>query len=1283
MANLYVDVDERSTDRLRSTLRRLRNTGRYFLNLRDDDDPVQYLLDVLFPDGALRVWHVANVSLDNAQERTTLALRPVILTPESWPFPRGFSLGVTGSWPRTAPQPVLRIRDVFEIADAPTRAFEAQAEAFVYQAERVPRGVPFADNLLNSRLATALPLISRDTQQRLQDWTGFIEWKRNLVRACARGLRYVARGWSEDGSNLVFRLQVSDDAALIDALKLLRNESLQAFPLEASADPWTFTPVEETEQRGRRARQSAQGTPLGRAAQRDPRRTGRVQPRGDENPGGLGAEWEIAPADEDVDLIAAGADAQAALLARIPEQGFLSISLAGDLSLLRRHEQAMTRLRDQGGYSPYLSAYLFDVKQARCPQCPGPEPAWLSSDLNPPQREAVRKMLDAPDLCLLQGPPGTGKTTMIAEAIAQLVRRGESVLLASQAHTAVDNALARLADNTAVRAIRLGPPGKVTDDGKAFLGAASLGRYYTALAGHAERKHLLPWQRQDEAAKALAAWCERAEFVLADAQAAQERLTRHARSDEALQAALAAAWEDLQGALRAREAADAQRLAAQALGRLAEDPAAAGTAAALPAALLAEVDAAVHAVLDLASHGMPLKATAADWRDLAQQRPQVLALLARDVARARAAWDRLRGDAARIAAQPAAAQDPATRLRIEELAAQEQALMDAAAREDAGPKDVQAWQRKRQELQALRRQGAAAVDAAACRDLFVESQSWLVVGSDAAAWAARLQDRLALIETPLCSAEAALQRLVQAAGRLALAPADVVVDEWPWRQAQAALQRHRAVAAELQQEAESFGARAAQMLVDHPQPGALQSCGGQAQEELRSALATSRQAQQVLQLQAGLQQVQRQTWEPLLREWVRDLREAKSATADWELLELDWPAQCNVVAITCNENPRTLDEQGHSGFDVAIVDEVSKATPLELLLPLMRARRAVLVGDHRQLPPLFQESMDAVTFADAADEAAQSGGNEAAELTEANLKRYERMVTASLFKEHFEQAPDAIRGRLSVQFRMHPQIMQLVNHFYEDTLSCGLADPDKVRSHGLTIPDATGRELLGPDDHVLWIDTSRDLLGQPCTEDFDPQGRPLRTNELEVKLTVQLLERLEAQALATRGPGAKRLTVGVVSFYAGQLRRLRQAIRAAQPPGGWRALDVDSNTVIRYQGKEKDVVLVSLVRNDGGTRRHRSSRSNVARYEFINVAMSRARCLLMVLGARSMFEGFEVPLPRMDGPGVVRRPVYRDMLKRLELDGRLVDARQVMAPPRPAARSPRPQTQGDTTKGGR
>ena len=59
----------------------------------------------------------------------------------------------------------------------------------------------------------------------------------------------------------------------------------------------------------------------------------------------------------------------------------------------------------------------------------------------------MQKILSVPDVCLIQGPPGTGKTTVIAEAIYQLVIRNKRVLVASQANLAVDNALERLISN--------------------------------------------------------------------------------------------------------------------------------------------------------------------------------------------------------------------------------------------------------------------------------------------------------------------------------------------------------------------------------------------------------------------------------------------------------------------------------------------------------------------------------------------------------------------------------------------------------------------------------------------------------------------------------------------------------------------------------------------------------------------------------------------------------------------------------------------------------------------
>jgi len=278
-------------------------------------------------------------------------------------------------------------------------------------------------------------------------------------------------------------------------------------------------------------------------------------------------------------------------------------------------------------------------------------------------------------------------------------------------------------------------------------------------------------------------------------------------------------------------------------------------------------------------------------------------------------------------------------------------------------------------------------------------------------------------------------------------------------------------------------------------------------------------------------------------------------------------------------------------------------------------------------------------------------------LTSENLERFEKQVTASLFKEHFENADESIRSRLAIQFRMHPQIMDLVNYFYEGQLICGLKNPDQERAHNLFLKNKFGKITLTKDDHVLWIDTTRKLNGTTMhKEDIGFDGKPLRTNRLEATLIAHTLCQLDEQM---EGKDEK-LDIGIVSFYALQCKVIREEMRKLRPNGKFKNLNIDVNTVIRYQGKEKSVILVSLVRHDGRDPersgkmpRRKSSRANVARYEFINVAFSRAQKLLIVFGARSMFESYEVELPNMDNKKTITRMVYKDIFQQLDNDNRI------------------------------
>ena len=278
-------------------------------------------------------------------------------------------------------------------------------------------------------------------------------------------------------------------------------------------------------------------------------------------------------------------------------------------------------------------------------------------------------------------------------------------------------------------------------------------------------------------------------------------------------------------------------------------------------------------------------------------------------------------------------------------------------------------------------------------------------------------------------------------------------------------------------------------------------------------------------------------------------------------------ARANVVAATC-VGLGGLRGAESVEFDLVIVDEASKATAPEMLIPLSRARRIVLVGDDRQLPPYIEE-----------------GALDEEQLAERGLTAEE--LKTPLFKQLADALPDENVVALTHQHRMNPSIGALVSAcFYEGQLT---SEP---------------RERLGWLDQlvprpVTWLSTSA-IPG--CAERrAGPSSSVI--NELEVRVAAALLVACDDLASAA----GTHPFVAALTGYAAQRDALEQRIARDRPR--FKAITVECQTVDAFQGRQADVVLFSL------TRSNESRKLGFVRERpRLNVALSRARDTLILIG---------------------------------------------------------------------
>jgi serine/threonine protein kinase len=276
-------------------------------------------------------------------------------------------------------------------------------------------------------------------------------------------------------------------------------------------------------------------------------------------------------------------------------------------------------------------------------------------------------------------------------------------------------------------------------------------------------------------------------------------------------------------------------------------------------------------------------------------------------------------------------------------------------------------------------------------------------------------------------------------------------------------------------------------------------------------------------------------------------------------------ARAQVVAATC------VGLTGVPGaesipFDLCIVDEASKATATETLVPLASSRRWVLVGDEQQLPPFFERAL--------LDSALREKFGLSAEETR-----------QTLFSVLLERLPDECRFSLTHQHRMHPTIGRLISKcFYNNDLS---SEPRELSD---TVKTALGAA-------VVWVDTSR----RSDRDEFQA-GTSVR-NKGEARVIAKLLDRLQWVAEKR----SENISVAVLTGYDAQRREITEKLAGGELSRTNLAVRVA--TVDAYQGQEADVCIFSVTRSND-----RKDYGFLTSHERINVALSRARDGLVIVG---------------------------------------------------------------------
>lgn len=299
----------------------------------------------------------------------------------------------------------------------------------------------------------------------------------------------------------------------------------------------------------------------------------------------------------------------------------------------------------------------------------------------------------------------------------------------------------------------------------------------------------------------------------------------------------------------------------------------------------------------------------------------------------------------------------------------------------------------------------------------------------------------------------------------------------------------------------------------------------------------------------------------LIKSWMKIVSNQNNYALSDALLE-----SVNLVGATCI-GISSQKKFRHTYYDIAIIDEAAQIQIQNILVPMSRAKKSILFGDHKQLPPIAKKEI--------IDKCNQEG-------IETDL------IESSLFEKLFDEFPETNKVLLNTQYRMPEEISNLLSQWFY----CGEVITNKPKCSSI-LPDLFNSPFV-----ILDTSHMKNRHELPKTE---------YANMCEAELIKLIITYIYNDEDFLISPD----NIGVIAPYADQVKLIKSRILNCID---FPAIDSVVNTVDSFQGQERDLIIYSCTRSNHYRYDSPGRIGFLAELRRLNVAMSRAREMLIFIG---------------------------------------------------------------------